>query len=712
MSGPHRVSSLFPTHLRRVVFVLFCAALLLGCVFAQDRPAFVNAGAVKAAAVRAAVAAIGINGTSTVGTLPVFADSSGDLTNSVVGQQTLATGAMGITINVPPGYTAPAALTIPDLDLVGANPTLRIDSYSNASGASPNFNFISGHGTAGSPGAIGDGDNLGQFAANGWNGSAFPSSSKVKVAFVSVGAWTPTANGTGMSFQTTSSTDTTTARTSRLYIDDTGNVGIGSIYGGTFNGGTPPPHPLTVNGIIDSASGGIMFPDSTTQTTGVPSCTADQLPRWNGTTGWACFTSLAATSVVTEAAPNAGILATLSSNQLALGIDPTVVQDRVSGVPCPAGEAISSISQTGAATCVSVGGNSVTFPVLWSDDFTTPAVGEQGVLNVTNTATGAAVPPSGTFFTDFAAVPAGVYGEATGADVTAGVIGYASGTDGVGVVGWAPNSADAGVVGIGPTSGVYGFLQSPSTSTSSPSYMLTGATSATTAPDCSGVETTCGVYGVGVNLASITSGTPVGFGALFDSASAVGIELDFEKELSGTTLTGTVGNMIEMTTNGGSPYFLVEGNGDVNISGTLTKGGGSFKIDHPLDPANKYLYHSFVESPDMMNIYNGVIVLDKRGKAVVQLPDYFEALNQDFRYQLTAIGAPGPNLYVAGEIKGNKFVIAGGKPGAKVSWQVTGIRHDAYAEAHRIKVEEDKGDKRGTYIHPELFQKDPVLAKK
>ncbi len=143
---------------------------------------------------------------------------------------------------------------------------------------------------------------------------------------------------------------------------------------------------------------------------------------------------------------------------------------------------------------------------------------------------------------------------------------------------------------------------------------------------------------------------------------------------------------------------------DLDINGTLTKDGGSFKIDHPLDPENKYLSHSFVESPDMMNVYNGNVVLDDAGEATVELPDWFEALNKDFRYQLTPIGAPGPNLYVAEEITNNQFRIAGGKSGLKVSWQVTGIRQDAYANAHRIPVEEDKPEaERGTYRHPELY---------
>jgi hypothetical protein len=145
-------------------------------------------------------------------------------------------------------------------------------------------------------------------------------------------------------------------------------------------------------------------------------------------------------------------------------------------------------------------------------------------------------------------------------------------------------------------------------------------------------------------------------------------------------------------------------NGDVSVTGTLSKGGGSFTIDHPLDPANKYLQHSFVESPDMMNVYNGNVTLDAGGEAVVILPEYFDALNRDFRYQLTAIGAPGPNLYIADRIEGNQFRIAGGQPNMEVSWQVTGVRKDVWAEANRIQVEIDKpADERGRYLHYEEY---------
>lgn len=143
--------------------------------------------------------------------------------------------------------------------------------------------------------------------------------------------------------------------------------------------------------------------------------------------------------------------------------------------------------------------------------------------------------------------------------------------------------------------------------------------------------------------------------------------------------------------------------GKVDVNGILSKNSGSFKIDHPLDPTNKYLQHSFVESPDMMNVYNGNVVLDADGAATVQMPDWFEALNRDFRYQLTCIGGFAP-VYISQEISDDSFAIAGGTPGLKVSWQVTGIRHDPWAEAHRIEVEVDKNElERGYYRNPEVY---------
>jgi hypothetical protein len=146
--------------------------------------------------------------------------------------------------------------------------------------------------------------------------------------------------------------------------------------------------------------------------------------------------------------------------------------------------------------------------------------------------------------------------------------------------------------------------------------------------------------------------------------------------------------------------------GNVQITGSLSKSSGTFKIDHPQDPENKYLYHSFVESPDMKNIYDGTITTNSNGEVTVELPAYFESLNKDFRYQLTAIGQFA-QVIVLDEISNNSFKIKSSIPNVKVSWQVTGIRKDAYAEANRVVVEVEKmGEEKGTYIHPELFGKD------
>ena len=169
---------------------------------------------------------------------------------------------------------------------------------------------------------------------------------------------------------------------------------------------------------------------------------------------------------------------------------------------------------------------------------------------------------------------------------------------------------------------------------------------------------------------------------------------------NGVYAFSTGGDAIEAsTTTGRAGNFL----GNVRVTGSLTKGSGSFQIDHPLDPANKYLNHASVESSEMMNLYNGIVTLDAHGEAVVHLPAWFEVLNTQFRYQLTCIGGFAP-VYVAEKIQSNRFKIAGGAPGLEVSWQVTGVRQDAYAAAHPIVIEEDKPDpERGHYLFPELF---------
>jgi hypothetical protein len=294
----------------------------------------------------------------------------------------------------------------------------------------------------------------------------------------------------------------------------------------------------------------------------------------------------------------------------------------------------------------------------------------------------------------------GVYGNANSLSGV-GVYGINSANSSYGQLGTNVNGSATGVYGNGSVNGIYGVSSSGTAvygSTASGNGVLGSSTNATGALATAVNSNATGAYG--------TSASSTGYGVYGNT--------------TGTYATGVYGigfSGVEGVANStsdafgvwgiagtGSPTYAGNFSGDVDVAGTLTKTTGAFKIDHPLDPANKYLVHSFVESPDMKNVYDGITVLDANGEAWVDLPEWFESLNSDFRYQLTAIGAPAPGLYIAEEISGNRFKIAGGKPGGKVSWQVTGIRQDAYAKAHRIQVEEEKPEaEKGFYRHPELF---------
>jgi hypothetical protein len=248
------------------------------------------------------------------------------------------------------------------------------------------------------------------------------------------------------------------------------------------------------------------------------------------------------------------------------------------------------------------------------------------------------------------------------AGYTAGMLGINAGT----------SSSSFGVFGQGGYTGVY------------------GTSSVSSGRGVSGLATNSFASGVYGNANSTSS---FGYG-VYGLANG-----DFCDGVDGHA-SGAFGYGVYGTSSGSfgaAGYFQ----GSVTVTGALSKGGGSFKIDHPLDPANKYLYHSFVESPDMMNIYNGIVKLNGQGSVEVEMPVWFEALNSDFRYALAAIGTAMPNLHIAQKMNNRKFTIAGGLPGQEVSWMVTGIRQDEWAKAHRIPLEEDKqGEDKGRYLHP------------
>jgi hypothetical protein len=207
-----------------------------------------------------------------------------------------------------------------------------------------------------------------------------------------------------------------------------------------------------------------------------------------------------------------------------------------------------------------------------------------------------------------------------------------------------------------------------------------------------GVTTLAG--GTGVSGEALLPNSAGVFGSNRDSAGVWGVSNGNGSAIFGqSSITGFAGRF--------SGPVLIEGN--LFVQGSVSKSGGSFRIDHPLDPANKFLSHSFVESPDMKNIYDGNVTTDATGSATVTLPDYFAALNRECRYQLTVLGQFAQAI-VSRKIAGNTFEIRTDKPGVEVSWQVTGIRQDAYAQAHPIAVEEAKpAEEQGLYLFPAGF---------
>jgi hypothetical protein len=286
--------------------------------------------------------------------------------------------------------------------------------------------------------------------------------------------------------------------------------------------------------------------------------------------------------------------------------------------------------------------------------------GIYGVLGLTATPGGTAV--FGRHSSTAGTAP-GVEGDSASTDVHAvGVRGVSTGA-GIGTGVWGISPHRIGVRGVGGENGVYGV-------SGEPTFFGNG--------DFAFLES--GVWG----------DSKSGMGVAGESTDDIAVYGSSQNNTGvfGFGLTGIEGG----STIGLAGYFNgdVEVKGDLDVTGTVTKGGGAFRIDDPLDPAHKFLQHSFVESPDMMNVYNGNVVTNGKGFATVRLPAYFQALNRDFRYQLTIVGTRGWNARVVDEISHGRFIIQTDQPKVEVSWQVTGIRHDRYANAHRIRVEVPK----------------------
>ncbi len=377
----------------------------------------------------------------------------------------------------------------------------------------------------------------------------------------------------------------------------------------------------------------------------------------------------------------------------------------------------------------------------------------RGVFGYASATTGA---PYGGYFQTQSTGGYGAFGYATATTgTTYGLFGQSDSTSGRGVYGLASTSTGTtygvygrsdstsgrGVFGLANTSsGVAygGYFQCNSTSGAAV-FGLANAGSGSTYGGYFQNDSTTGRAVSGVAGA----GTGVNYGGHFQSASTSGYGVYGLATYAGSGTTyGVFGQSNSFSGRGVYGYasttgaygvygyepasglgYAVYANGDLGASGNKP-----FRIDHPIDPENKYLLHYSVESPEVLNAYSGKVTLDDRGEGVVELPDYFASINKDPRYTLTAVGAPMPMLHVAEEISEEAlaageqaepgdappicwFRIAGGVAGAKVSWEVKAVRNDLRIRLYGAPVERDKtGPERGKYQHPEYYGQPPEMG--
>ena len=412
--------------------------------------------------------------------------------------------------------------------------------------------------------------------------------------------------------------------------------------------------------------------------------TIGQLTKWTGLTS---SNSILGDSIITETKlGNIGIGTTTPTSKLTVQ---GMIETTLGGFKFPDGTlqttaAVSGLSSIFHDATLSGNGTSasplgISIPLLLNG-----STGATAILTAGNQGAGDGVSGSSPLGRGIVGVSQNNVGVFGASNVSAGVRGESE--NGTGVIGRAGNVAFKQAPGIGVHGVSDSFAKIGVLGESVSGRGVLGSS-----------ETGVGVIGITegdlgfIFVAGVSGSATTEIGVVGQSSSGAGV--------SGFSDSG---NGVEgVSTSGKAGKFR----GDVEVTGNLSKGGGSFKIDHPLDPENKYLYHSFVESPDMMNIYNGNVITDESAQAVVTLPGYFEALNRDFRYQLTVIGQFAQAI-VEREVKEGRFIIRTSAPNVKVSWQVTGIRQDAWANKHRIATEEEKPEQeRGFYLHPEVHDK-------
>ena len=430
----------------------------------------------------------------------------------------------------------------------------------------------------------------------------------------------------------------------------------------------------------------------------ISTCASGQVLSWNGS-AWVC-TTVKGTGTVTSVGSGLGLTGGPITTNGTLSIDATTVPLLASANNFTIGQTISnSLSNADALDVLTSGAGHAGVLAI----NTATSGGAVGVVGATEDAAG-----YGVYGSDSASGGTGVYGTTSGGYAVHGV----DSSSGFGVFG----QGNAGVVGIGfigvdgssatgygvNSSGQWGILAESNACCSGYGGEFYGYR----ASSGSGNNGTAGISSFGGNGDSSTFLANGGDGIEGNGGSANSFPGAGGTFVGGTTIGSGLGGDGIFAQGGtgvsGSGYAGVF-EGDVIVNGAISAGTKDFKIDHPLDPASKYLVHASVESSEMMNIYTGNVTTNTQGLATVKLPEWFEALNTDFRYQLTVIGTFAQAI-VASKIHDHQFTIKTNAPNVEVSWQVTGVRQDAFAKAHPLVVEEEKDPRsKGFYLHPELY---------
>jgi len=241
------------------------------------------------------------------------------------------------------------------------------------------------------------------------------------------------------------------------------------------------------------------------------------------------------------------------------------------------------------------------------------------------------------------------------------------------------------------TIGAAGVRGAAGTSSSAPGIGVAGTSRTVT--DLSAITRQTGVVGI--------SDHPLGTG-VYGQANAA------NSQATGLWGQSTHGVAVYGSSSNGYAAFW---NGAVGQNGPATMAAAAVRVDHPADPAERYLELPLAASGERTVTLDGAVHLDGAGAAEVRLPAWFARVTENHRYQLTAIGAAAPSLHIARELEGDTFAVAGGVPGQKVSWQITGSRRDPWAVAHPSTPEPAKpAEERGSLLHPELYGRPPESA--